>query len=146
MDRQAFSLALPINLAKICEAGASLPAVHLASTDSEDSEIEFEREGAGGPVSLEKWSHLQPALSSIFGEADGYWMLFDPTIDDAPVRGSISDDLADIYIDLQKSLAKLTAGLNPSETCFEAWVLFHSHWYRHAVNALKYSIALLDLP
>jgi Domain of unknown function (DUF5063) len=146
MDRNEFFSLLPIRLARICEAGASLPAVRLASADSEDPEIEFELECASDPAPLKKWSHLQPSLSKIFGEADGYWVLFSSTVDDAPVRGSISDDLADIYLDLQKNLRKLTAGSSPNETCLEAWILFHGHWYRHAIDALKYSIALLNLP
>jgi hypothetical protein len=87
MDREAFSLALPVKLARICEAGASLPAVQLDSKDTED-EVAFDLELLTDPDHLKKYSHLVSILRSIFGHADVYWVLFNPLMNEPAVQGT----------------------------------------------------------
>jgi len=62
MHRQVF-LAVPIKLARICEAGASLPATHLVSQDAEDEdEIAFDVESAVDPS---RYSQIVTAIRTI---------------------------------------------------------------------------------
>lgn len=49
-------------------------------------------------------------LGALLGRYDSYLEIFDPYVDEEPVRGLISDDLADIYLDLVNPLASFEAG------------------------------------
>jgi hypothetical protein len=63
--------------------------------------------------------------------------LFDP--DEAPVGTILSDDLSDIYCDIQKGLLSITSDSQVVSTSVVwQWKFdLESHWGRHAVNALK---------
>jgi len=49
-------------------------------------------------------------LNSLLGQYDIYLEIFDPYVEEEPVHGSISDDLADIYLDLMNPLVTFDAG------------------------------------
>jgi len=49
-------------------------------------------------------------------------------VNEAPVQTTISDDLTDIYLDLQEILAKISAGRDANEICFDAWLAFLANW------------------
>ncbi|MFN0252818.1 MAG: DUF5063 domain-containing protein [Kofleriaceae bacterium] len=71
-----------------------------------------------------------------FGEKDFYWEVFDPYEQAEPVAGSLSDDLLDIYRDLQRGLALWDA----AHRQYALWEWrFHRdvHWGDHAVDALR---------
>jgi len=57
--------------------------------------------------------------------------------------GSVSDDLADIYVEISTGLTLLDRGGSPGEA---AWVWrfgFWGHWGEHAVDALRVLYALI---
>lgn len=67
---------------------------------------------------------------------DGYWMFFDSFDEKDIVCGSLKDDIADIYQDLERGITENNAG-NKNNAAFE-WKLMHAlHWGVHAVNMLK---------
>jgi hypothetical protein len=138
MERHALILELTIHLARICEAGASLPTVELVTETADEDEREFTDH-------TKKWSILLPRLQSIFGKNDPYWR-FDPTTKEEPVQGTISDDVADIYLDLKEALAQIPSLADANDICFALRLAFRTHSFRHAADALKYSIVLSDLP
>src|SRR5262249_49354585 len=54
---------------------------------------------------------LQRRLGEKFGDFDFYNVVFDPyEVDSTPVTGSLADDIADIYRDLQEGFALRGAG------------------------------------
>ncbi|HEY3805528.1 MAG TPA: DUF5063 domain-containing protein [Kofleriaceae bacterium] len=51
-----------------------------------------------------------PAQWPGFGSHDWYWEVFDPYIEAPLVMGSLSDDVLDVYRDIQRGLAQWDAG------------------------------------
>jgi hypothetical protein len=76
-------------------------------------------------------------LKEKLGEWDQYNQVFDPTQDADAVHGSLADDLADIYRDLKEGLVlKETKLRQPEDLIWEWRFAFHSHWGKHAMDAL----------
>jgi len=82
----------------------------------------------------------------------GYWFVFEPFNLEAreePGMGVLSDDLADIYVDLVRGLAHANRG-QMQEACFEWSLGYRMHWGQHATHALmaieSYRIANQILP
>ncbi len=95
-------------------------------------------------ASRERYEEIVARLKEQFGMHDYYRMLFyayEP--DEAPLYGSLSDDMADIWADLMGGLEALRSG--HSGDAIEQWRFsFACHWgSNHAVNVLKPLIALL---
>ncbi len=88
------------------------------------------------PVTSDDWQALFKRLSFQLGEINSYNFVFDPYDQNAaPVMGSLADDLADIYRDLQTGLALHAAEANDDATW--QWRFgFENHWGRHAAHAL----------
>jgi hypothetical protein len=70
-----------------------------------------------------------------FGEHDFYWMFFDPRDPASTVGGSLSDDLGDIYLDVEEGLRAWDRGDRPEAVWIWRFGL-DAHWARHAVTAL----------
>ncbi len=67
-----------------------------------------------------------------------YRKVFDPhgfEEKDEPVTATLSDDLADIYLDLAGGVA-LTLGGHIDDACFHWALNYRIHWVRHAMSAL----------
>ncbi len=80
------------------------------------------------------WRELASALHEKLGELDAYWLVFDPATAERPVAASISDDVADVYLDL-KAVERERGAI--SDDALWEWIFaFQSHWGRHAVSAL----------
>ena len=88
------------------------------------------------PVTRDDWQTLFKRLSFQLGEINDYSFVFDPyELNAAPVIGSLADDFADIYSDLQIGLVLHTAGA--SDDAIWQWRFgFENHWGRHAAHAL----------
>lgn len=71
-----------------------------------------------------------------FGDDELYWEVFDPYREEAPVCGSLSDDLLDIYFDVYRGLALWDDG-HHVEAIWEWWFSRDHHWGDHAVDALR---------
>ena len=55
---------------------------------------------------FEDIKHIEINIPKIyFGKKNYYWEIFDPYIKDEPINGSLSDDILDIYRDLQKGIS-----------------------------------------
>jgi len=82
------------------------------------------------------WRKLYGSLKEKLGDADSYWMVFDAKKDNEAIRGSLADDIVDIYRDLQEGLV-LKNKACPQSAIWEWRPLFDSHWGYHAMDALK---------
>ena len=104
-------------LASLIAAGARLPLIeHPPDVDAADVRV--------------------PSPWSGFGECDIYWKVFDPNVDEAPIAGSLTDDFADIYLDLMRGLLAFDTG-NEEGAGWEWRFHFDHHWGDHAVDALR---------
>ncbi|HEY4179503.1 MAG TPA: DUF5063 domain-containing protein [Kofleriaceae bacterium] len=78
-----------------------------------------------------------------FGDVDTYWEVFDPYVGDAPVAGSLSDDVLDIYRDLQRGLTLWDHDAAANSDAFKLCAIwewrfhFETHWGDHAIDALR---------
>jgi hypothetical protein len=79
---------------------------------------------------------LQRRLGEKLGDIDFFSVVFDPyDFDTTPVTGSLADDLADIYRDLQDGFAALRNGATAN--ALWQWKFgFETHWGKHAVEAM----------
>ena len=71
-----------------------------------------------------------------FGDRDFYWEVFDPYELTEPVGGSLSDDLYDVYRDLQRGLV-LWDAWHRVEALWQWRFHFDAHWGDHVVDALR---------
>jgi len=127
-------------LAQIYDVLPSLidAAIHLPDTNSlEDDEV---REGSADARSTrmdaDAWSALHQLLKDKLGDADLYQMIFNGARDNEVIQGSLADDIADIYRDLEEGLV-LKDEASPQNAIWEWRFGFDSHWGHHAIDALK---------
>lgn len=122
-----FLTRLSIALAELIAAGLSLPDVAPpTATIPTNPQIDHAADV------------VRDKLRLIVGDRDLYWTV-DPKTKEAPVRASLSDDLADVYRDLQEGLMMQEKGAEPAEILWTWRFSFDSHWGRHATDALRFS-------
>jgi hypothetical protein len=82
------------------------------------------------------YSHLYQLL----GQHAGYWEVFDPSEESTPIRGSVPDDLADIYGDLLPGLQAWPSALLATRLhiIWEWRFSYGSHWGHHLIDAMRY--------
>lgn len=84
-------------------------------------------------------------LKAKLGEWDLYWEVFDPTKDSEAIRGSLADDIADVYRDIKEGLGCQDLDLALQGDAIWEWrVGFYSHWGKHAIDALRTIHFLLE--
>lgn len=116
-----------IRLLELYRAGIDLPP---ESSDELEGLADVERVGDA------EWRRAYEAARRL--PMDHYSDVFDPTIvaAEAPVIGSISDDLADIYRDVVTGLRAHERG-NRTAAIGEWSFGLHSHWGAHATGAIR---------
>jgi hypothetical protein len=67
---------------------------------------------------------------------DAYWEVFDACTLEEPVQGSLTDDLSDIYHDLQEGIV-LYEGKKYNEAVWSWKFSFETHWGSHAIDAAR---------
>jgi hypothetical protein len=112
-----------------------LPAVLFEDNKDDDTDLDSTCSEPDSSVSEHtlRWRSLCKMLGPVVGEQGGYWMTFDPRKESGQVHGDLDDDLADIYLDIQKGLEELP---DFRRAIFDWRVLFSSHWGKHAIDAL----------
>jgi hypothetical protein len=83
-----------------------------------------------------RYKHLSDLLAAKLGAANRYWKVFDPPDEKSLVATTLSDDLADICLDLEKGLALQRSGVPRNDFLWQWRFDFRAHWGRHAVSAL----------
>lgn len=68
---------------------------------------------------------------------DAYWLVFDPLTNqpEAPVCGTLSDDISDVYSDVWRGL-RLYDDARHAEALWEWGFNFRIHWGKHALSAM----------
>jgi hypothetical protein len=108
-----------------------LPPTNPSTGDGNDFTAESIAEHANECVAL------ADRLRKQLGTLDEYWDVFDPTRKEHPIKCSISQDLADIYMDLRDAVKLQESGAETDDICWQWRFDFLSHWSRHAASALK---------
>lgn len=107
-------------LPRIYAAGLELPDVSLADEVEASDEVV-------SPMSK---------LGRLFGRFDVYFEVFDPVFEQDAVASSLSDDLADIYLDLARPLAAFDAG-QQGDAVWQWRFNIRGHCGDHIVDALR---------
>jgi hypothetical protein len=95
-------------------------------------------------ITQKEWQRLYDSLKEKLGDWNLYCSIFDPTKDSEAVRGSLADDIADIYRDIKEGLACDSPGLSLQNDIIWEWRLgYYSHWGQHAMEALRTIHSLL---
>lgn len=87
-------------------------------------------------VHVEEWSSLHSALQEKLAPTTIYWTVFNPLQEEAPVAGTLADDIADIYRDVKPGLVALELGISRRDIEWEWRFTFEFHRGKHAIEAL----------
>ena len=121
-------------LPRLASTVAGLPTIDQGNLYESDAHAKY-------------WKPLYEDLKARLGEYAAYWEVFDPQHpeDDDPVRGSLADDLADIFCDLKKGLTAWSrAGAATRRDIVFTWRLnFEIHWGEHLTGAFRAIHSLL---
>jgi hypothetical protein len=112
---------------RLARARETLLALYSAATRLPKSEKVSERQPPGFPLT-KQWPG--------FEDRDVYWEVFDPYEHAAPLNGSLSDDLGDVYDNIQRGLWFWNEN-ERSDALWEWRFLFEIHWGDHAIDALR---------
>jgi len=129
-------------LAELYAAGYALPE-KPAEAYGEDDDDDDATSPPSDPVALEahsaRWRLICFGLSKQIGARwNSYQEVFDPYADppELPVTGSLSDDLADILLDLEDGEMLWERG-DFDSAVWEWRFGFESHWGEHVTGALR---------
>ena len=111
-------------------------ALYLPEETPDTTEI------AERPLAQEQWATLFRSLKEKIGSLDTYWVVFDSTLEETPVRASLAGDISEIYRDLKRDLDLEKLQISRADLLWELQASFRNHWGRHALGALK---AISDL-
>jgi hypothetical protein len=140
VDRNEFLLQLYRFLPVLIDQAIRLPRVEFNDDEEEDPEEEtrIRQVRARARMTDEEWGRLYNSLKERLGDWDLYWQVWDPTKDTEAIRGSLADDIADIYRDLKEGICLGKEDQVPNrEATFEWRCGFYSHWGKHAIDALR---------
>jgi len=123
---------LIVQMAQVSMAGAMLGAVaDIVPPDR------FEEDAGPDPDT----EPIRESLGRLLEGIDEYASIFDPLVPERPVHGRVSDDVADVAVELEHGLRHLDAGR--SEEALWWWQFSYlSHWGAQALNAQR---ALLSI-
>ena len=121
------------SLLRLYLRGLALPDVMCSDKDTADR------------LGYEDWKVIRSKVGERLAR-DMYWEVFEPLEKEMPtaVAGSISDDLADIWLDVQVGLHSFDAG-TPASQAAAVWhwrFSLESHWARHVAGAVSALTAL----
>jgi hypothetical protein len=86
-------------------------------------------------IPRDEYSAIVQRLKHQVGQNDSYKMFFDPWKDAECVKGSIWDDLADIWHDIKRGLIALDEDDSSEAICeWRFWFIYH--WGTHATRLL----------
>jgi hypothetical protein len=108
-----------VRLSGLYEAGCALPCIEPP-------------EGVEAGASPD-----EPTGWAGFDAFEVYWEVFDPYVDEAPVAGSLSDDVLDVYRDVRRGLDLWDSTAPLAAAIWEWRFHFDTHWGDHAVDALR---------
>jgi hypothetical protein len=131
LGRDDLILQLQDHLIRLYSAALRLPAGEPSESDVPE-------------VKHDEWVALDKRLTLQLGDFDYYSLIFDPyEPDSASVVGSLADDIASIYQDLQDGLAMIEK--SSVAAAWEWRESFKTHWGRHLTHAL-YAVFSLTHP
>jgi len=85
---------------------------------------------------IRRYKHLCQRLELKLGKSNAYWTVFDPPDRNSLAEETLSDDIADIYLDLKNAIALQLSEIGPDDLVWQWRFDFRNHWGRHAVSAL----------
>lgn len=124
-------------LPQLIDAAVALPNLEL---DDGDQDQEHRNVAARAKVQRDstQWAPMYESLKTKFGDWNLYWGVFNPLSERETIRGSLADDIADIYGDLKDGVILHENREVPAEDNIWHWrCTFYVHWGEHATDALR---------
>jgi len=139
LDRTQLLVQVYAILPQLISQAISLPRVERNDDESHEKVRTKLR------LSHAQWSELYESLKIKLGDANPYWEIWDPTRGNDANHGSLADDFADIYRDLKVELNLRDADhAEPDDNIWHWRFGYHSHWGKHAIDALRTIYFLLE--
>ena len=138
LDKSEFLVRVYRVLPELIAEASRLPLVSFNDDENEEQDAIMSKIRAETEMKQQEWGELYDSLKEKLDDWNLYWMVFDPRTDNEAIRGSLADDIADIYRDLKDGIGlKGTNKVPACEIIFEWRFGFTYHWGQHAVNALR---------
>jgi hypothetical protein len=128
---ETFLVGIEKHLLEIYTGALSLPTAEPDETDVDYVQFAEETRTA-----------LYTAIRETIGTREYYWTIFDSSLREGPVEGSLADDIAGVYFDLREWLQAASDDVSDVSLLWDLELAFRSHWGHHAISALK---AIRDL-
>jgi hypothetical protein len=138
LDKNDFLLRIYRILPELVYEATCLPDLEFSEQTNQAGESRSRETQPNIRMNKEQWSTLYHSLKEKLGELDLYWQVFNPMRDKEAIRGSLTDDIADIYRDLKEgTLLNQTRQAPVEEIGFDWRFGFYSHWGKHAMDAMR---------
>jgi hypothetical protein len=132
-------------LPELIDEGIRLSQVEFAEEDTEEQEGSIKHNSrVASDITPDQWHEIYNSLTEKLGDWVPYWMVFDPRKDTEVIKGSLANDIADIYRDLKNGLRLAgSKDVPPEDIVFEWRLTFQINWGRHAMCSLRTIHSLL---
>jgi hypothetical protein len=138
LDKNDFLLQIYRLLPELVFEATCLPDLELNEHTDQEGEVSLRRNRSNVEMTDEQWGKLYNSLKEKLGDLNLYWQVFDPMKDSEAIRGSLADDIADIYRDLKEGVVLSQSHEAPVEEIVIDWRYgFYSHWGKHAMGAMR---------
>lgn len=145
LGKSEFLLQVYRMLPKLIAEAIRLPLVNFGDDENEVQEAAINQIRAKTEMRQREWEQLYDSLKEQLGDWGLCWQVFDPRKDNEAIRGSLADDIADIYRELEDGIVlKEAIEVPPHEIIFEWRLGFFTHWAKHAIDALRTMHFLLE--
>jgi hypothetical protein len=118
-----------------------LPLLYIEISMIPDVRLLNEKEAPKEYVTEEIFETIRANLSAILADKDDYLEIFQPeaSYDDTSVRQSISEDLADVYMDIKNFVFVFEKGHKQTmnDALYFCQVYFCEYWGERLLNALR---------
>jgi Domain of unknown function (DUF5063) len=145
LEKSEFLLQVYRMLPELIAEAIRLPLINFGDDENEVQEATINQIRARTEMRQQEWGQLYNSLKEQLGDWDLYWQVFDPRKDNEAIRGSLADDIADVYRELKDGIVlKEAIEIPPHEIVFEWRLGFFTHWGKHAIDALRTMHFLLE--
>src|SRR5579862_4920987 len=128
IDRTEFLIRLYNMLPELIASAIRLPEISFEDDPEGGRELAPSEPRAETRVTQEEWSRLYKSLKEKLGDRDLYWQVFNPTTDEEVIRGSLADDITDVYSDLKNGIRLQESSQASADEVIFVWrINFSSH-------------------
>jgi Domain of unknown function (DUF5063) len=119
--------------ANLLALALALPEPSIADDDFDNAEV-IPEHNRPGP---DQWRKKHDVLKRLLGDRNVFWEVFDPRTEEAPISGSLSDAIAEIWSHLKSGLEHIDDGRSLDGVVWAWRWTFWSIWGHHLTDVMR---------